>query len=129
MKPTILVIEDDSMTTRIVEMMLSYEGYRILCASDGPQGVRMAQDHHPDLVVLDLMLPGQNGYEVLQELRAEPRTANVPVVILSAKTQPHDKHTAATLGADAYLTKPYSRLDLVAVVGSLLDKESTKASA
>ena len=84
----------------------------------------MAQDHHPDLIVLDLMLPGQNGYAVLQELRAEPRTANVPVVILSAKTQPNDKHTAATLGADAYLTKPYSRSDLVAVVGSLLDKRA-----
>lgn len=117
---TILVIEDDPLTASLVEMTLSTEGYQVLTAPHGFQGLKMAQETPPDLILLDLMLPGLDGFEVLNRLRADPQTAGVSVVILSAKDQLSDRQFAERLGADAYLTKNYDREELLDLVRSLL---------
>ncbi len=120
MKPTILVIEDDPKSARLVELILNREGYQTTIAPNGPQGLKMAQTTPPDLILLDLMLPGLDGFEVLRQLRAEPRTADVPVIVVSAKAQLTDKETAARIGANGYVTKPYRRAELLPLIRSEL---------
>jgi DNA-binding response OmpR family regulator len=122
MKPTILVIEDDPMAARIAELSLSNEGFKTIVAPNGLKGLKIAQEDPPDLVLLDLMLPGVDGFEVLNRLRAKPQTANVPVVVVSSKSQLTDKQTAEKIGANAYVTKPYKRGELVELVQSLLSE-------
>jgi CheY-like chemotaxis protein len=106
---TILLIEDDALSASVVELTLNSEGYRVLTAPNGLQGLKMAKANLPDLILLDLMLPGMDGFEVLSELRADPKTASVPVAIISAKGQAEDRQLADRLGADAYLPKAYER--------------------
>lgn len=128
MKPTILVIEDDPIAAKLMQYQLERKGYQILIASNGVQGVKMIQVNPPDLLLLDLMLPGLDGFEVLNRLRADPQTADLPVVIVSAKSQPGDKQMAARIGANAYLTKPYDRAELLALIRSLLSERQEKAA-
>lgn len=117
---TILLIEDDPLSARLADLILTFEGYEVTIASDGVKGLEMAKDACPDLVLLDLMLPGIDGLEVLTQLRACPKTAGARVVIVSSKAQVEDKEAAAEIGADAYLTKPYRKAHLLEVVRSLL---------
>jgi len=124
MKPTILLIDDDPMVARLVQLVLEPEGYQLTIAPNGLDGLKIAQTNPPDLLLLDLMLPGQDGFQVLRQLRAEPRTADIPVIVLSSKAQPTDKHTAAKIGANAYLTKPYKRAELLSLIRSLLSERS-----
>jgi DNA-binding response OmpR family regulator len=120
MERTILLIEDDPLSARLVDLILKSEGHHVIIAQDGLQGLKVAQETHLDLVLLDLMLPGIDGFEVLRQLRADPKTADLRVAIVSAKSQPADKERAAELGTDAYLTKPYRKVELLEVVRSLL---------
>jgi DNA-binding response OmpR family regulator len=120
MKPTILIIEDDSTSANLIEMILEREGYQPLVAFDGLQGLEIVRSQAVDMIMLDLMLPGIDGFEVLNRLRADPRTANLPVVIVSVKSQLTDKRAAVKIGADAYLTKPYDIAEMLALVDSLL---------
>jgi len=126
MARTVLVIEDDPASARLAKLILGSEGYQTVVASDGLQGLKMAQADPPDLILLDLMLPGQDGFEVLHRLRAGPRTADVPVVVVSAKAQATDKQAAAKIGADAYLTKPYRRTELLPLIRSVLSERPEK---
>ncbi len=122
MERTILLIEDDPLSARLVDLILKSEGHRVIMAQDGLQGLEIAQRVRLDLVLLDLMLPGIDGFEVLRRLRADPKTADVKVVVVSAKSQPADKERAAELGIDYYLTKPYRKVELLEVVRSLLSE-------
>jgi two-component system cell cycle response regulator len=122
MERTILLIEDDPLSARLVDLILKSEGHRVIMAQNGFQGLKIAQGTPLDLVLLDLMLPGMDGFEVLRKLRADPKTAQVKVVIVSAKSQPADKEKAAELGIDYYLTKPYRKVELLDVVRSLLNE-------
>ena len=122
MKPTILLIDDDSMVARLVQLALEPEGYQLTTAPNGLEGLKIAQANPPDLILLDLMLPGQDGFKVLNQLRAEPQTADIPVIVVSSKAQPTDKHAAAKIGANAYLTKPYRRAELLSLIRSLLSE-------
>jgi len=114
----ILVVEDDLSILTGVSMNLRYEGYEVLQAQDGAQGLEVAVQQSPDLVILDVMLPRMNGYEVLTELRR--RGQRVPVLLLSARGMERDKVRGLDLGADDYVAKPFGVAELLARVKALL---------
>jgi DNA-binding response OmpR family regulator len=117
----ILVIEDDLSILTGLSMNLKFEGYDVLQAQDGRTGLQRALDEHPDLLVLDVMLPQMNGYEVIRELRQRGR--DVPVVVLSAKGMEHDKILGLELGADDYVVKPFALQELLARIKAVLRRQ------
>ncbi len=118
MKPvTILVVDDEQSILNIVSAYLQAEGYTVHTATDGPSGLKAARAFKPDLIVLDIMLPGMDGIEVLQHLRRE---SDVYVIMLTAKAEETDKVIGLSVGADDYLTKPFSARELVARVKAAL---------
>ncbi len=119
-KKKILVIEDDPSALRFIEYTLEQEGYQVLTATDGLAGIRKAQNEEPDLIVLDIMLPGIDGFEICHRLRAEPQTAQLPILMLSAKAQEIDRATGLKVGADDYLTKPADPSEIISRVRTLL---------
>jgi DNA-binding response OmpR family regulator len=125
----ILVIDDDQGTLQLLTLLLKHEGHQVSVAADGFQGLKIARSQPPDLVLLDLMLPGIDGFEVCSRLRQEPATAAVPVLIVSAKSQPTDRAAGAKVGANGYLTKPYQRAELIAQVRLFLDQSQAAAAA
>jgi two-component system phosphate regulon response regulator PhoB len=118
--PRILVIEDERALTDVLAYNLHREGYEVTVAHDGRDGLRKAQTILPDLVILDLMLPVMDGLEVCRELRAGERTRNVPVLVLTAKAEETDQVIGFSMGADDYVTKPFSVKVLVQRVKALL---------
>ena len=119
----ILVIEDDPATLRFMRYTLQGKGYQVLTASNGLEGLRKAKEEAPALIVLDVMLPGMDGFEVCHHLRAEPQTAKLPILMLSAKAREVDKDTGHKVGADEYLTKPVSPSEIIDKVESLLSRK------
>jgi two-component system response regulator MprA len=117
MKERILIIEDDEGIVRVLRRALTYEGYQIETALDGEGGLAHARDWHPDLVILDLMLPGMDGLEVTQRLRTE---GNIPILMLTAKDTINDRVQGLDAGADDYMTKPFDLDELLARVRALL---------
>ena len=120
MNNRILVIEDDPIALRLVRYILVKSGYDVVTATRGLEGLRKAQKEEPALIILDIMLPGIDGFEVCQRLRAEPRTAQLPILMLTAKAQESDEVAGLNMGADDYLTKPASPSEIVSRVGALL---------
>ena len=115
---TILVVEDDASIAIGLRINLEKEGYRVLVAEDGEQGLALARDHSPDLVILDVMLPRLNGLEVLDALRREGR--EMPIIVLSARSGEMDKVAGLELGAEDYVSKPFSLAELLARVRAAL---------
>jgi len=113
----VLVVDDDAKTVELVGLYLKRDGYRVLTAYDGVEALRLAREGHPDLIVLDLMLPGMDGLEVCRTLRAE---SDVPVIMLTARTTDRDKLVGLDMGADDYVTKPFSPRELAARVRAVL---------
>jgi two-component system alkaline phosphatase synthesis response regulator PhoP len=113
----VLVVDDDVKTVELVKLYLNRDGYRILTAYDGIEALRLARESHPDLIVLDLMLPGVDGLEICRILRAE---SDVPIIMLTAMTTDQDRLTGLDLGADDYVTKPFSPRELAARVRAVL---------
>jgi len=113
----VLVVDDDVKTVELVKLYLNRDGYRVLTAYDGIKALRLAREASPDLIVLDLMLPGINGLEICRTLRAE---SDVPIIMLTAMTTDRDKLTGLNLGADDYVTKPFSPRELAARVRAIL---------
>lgn len=124
MAQKILIIDDDLDTLRLVGLMLQKQGYSIMAASSGPQGLQMAFENPPDLVLLDVMMPGMDGYEVARRLRANQQTVNIPILMFTAKSQLDDKVTGFEAGADDYLTKPTHPSELQAHVKALLARSA-----
>ena len=122
----ILIIEDDPVVARLVQYTLMKHGYEVLTATNGLQGLRKARQEGPDLIMLDVMLPGIDGFEICRRLRAELQGDRVPIVMLSGKARDADKTTGLDLGADDYLVKPVSPSKMVSVVGGLL-KDPTRS--
>jgi DNA-binding response OmpR family regulator len=114
---TILVVDDEEAIAEAVRARLESEGYRVVVAYDGPQAIELHAEHRPDLVVLDLMLPGMDGLEVCQAIQ---RNAWTPVLMLTARTEEADKVAGFAVGADDYLTKPFSLRELAARVKAIL---------
>ena len=129
MDKKILVIEDDPATLRLMDYTLRHEGYQVLKASNGLEGMRKVQDEEPDLIILDVMLPGMDGFEICHRLRSEPDTAQLPILMLSAKAQTTDKDTGLKVGANDYLAKPADPSEIVRRVGSLLAQKKHAAPA
>ena len=119
-RSTILVVDDEPEICELVSYNLAREGYRVLTERDGEAGLERVFKSPPDLLILDLLLPKLSGLEVLQSLRAEPRTKSLPVLVLSARGTEMDKLVGFERGADDYLTKPFSPKELVARVGAIL---------
>lgn len=128
MNKKILVIEDDPSALRLMECTLEREGYQVLGAKDGLEGIKKARNEGPDLIVLDVMLPGLDGFEICHRLRAEPQTAQLPILMLSAKAQEVDKAIGLKVGADEYLTKPADRLEIISRVKTLLAQKTAVRS-
>jgi two-component system phosphate regulon response regulator PhoB len=128
MPKTVLVIDDEAEIIRLLDYNLTKAGYLAISAKDGPSGLVMARKHAPDLVVLDVMMPGMDGWEVCKTLRKEPATAAVPILMLTAKAEEADRVLGLELGADDYVSKPFGVRELMARVKALL-RRSEAASA
>src|SRR5690606_22765549 len=126
MAERILVIDDDLDTLRLVGLMLQRQGYEIIAASNGTQGLEKAINEKPDLILLDVMMPDMDGYEVTRRLRKNPTTSAIPILMFTAKTQIDDKVTGFEVGADDYLTKPTHPTELQAHVRTLLARTPKK---
>lgn len=116
----ILVVEDDPVGQRYLRIALEAHGYRVLMAANGLEGLRKARREAPDLVILDVMLPGVDGYEICHRLRADPVTSGMPILLFSAKDQESDVSVGQQVGADDYLTKPAEPAQIVRRVENLL---------
>jgi phosphate regulon transcriptional regulator PhoB len=123
-KGTILVIDDEKDLIELVRYNLEKEGFDVIAASDGQSGLEVVKRHRPDLVVLDLMMPGLDGLQVCQRLRADPRSGHIPVIMLTAKATEADRVVGLELGADDYITKPFSPREVVARVKAVLRRST-----
>lgn len=126
---TLLLIEDNSILRKNIAEMLSLEGYRVIVAADGATGLKIARTDRPDLLLCDIMMPGIDGYEVLAQLRADPATASLPFIFLTAKGDLPDLRIGMGLGADDYLPKPVARLDLLTAVHTRLQRHAQQRQA
>jgi two-component system alkaline phosphatase synthesis response regulator PhoP len=116
----ILAVDDDDLIRRLVQFNLQRAGYRVTPARDGLEALEQIEQERPDLVLLDVNMPRLDGIELLRRLRADPGTATLPVVMLTAKAQDEDILEGKRSGADYYLTKPFSPTELLAVVQEVL---------
>jgi len=123
----ILVVDDEPDITALVAYHLAKAGYRVSTAARGPEALKAATEERPDVIILDLMLPGMSGYDVLSELRAKPETRDIGVILLTARKQEADRIRGLTLGADDYLTKPFSPAELTLRVGAVLRRLAAPA--
>ena len=119
-KQKILVVDDEEDILELLKFNLSREGYQVLCAVSGEQALRLVRSENPDLIMLDLMLPGIDGLEVTRRLKNDPDTKNLPIVMLTAKGEEADIVTGLELGADDYITKPFSPRVLIARIRAVL---------
>ena len=128
MKNTILIVEDEKDIVKMLEYNLKKEGFKTLAVRNGEAAIDMAKSEHPELVILDLMLPGIDGLEVCKTLKADSKTSSIPIIMLTAKSQESDKVVGLELGADDYMTKPFSPRELIARIKAVLrrSKEAEK---
>ena len=117
---TIVIADDDNDLRLLVEVTLENPAYKIFTAVDGTQALETVNKHHPDLLIIDWMMPGLNGYEVVTELRQHPHTATLPVVMLTAKDAQEAQAQTASLALAGYLVKPFSPLELIQKVREVL---------
>ena len=120
-KPRILVVDDEPDLVMVLKIGLETEGYDVLTASDGEQGLALARQSMPDLLVLDLMLPRMDGYKVCRALKFDERYKKIPIFILSARSGETDRRLALELGADEFHSKPYNMRELVGRIRTRID--------
>jgi DNA-binding response OmpR family regulator len=122
-KPKILVVDDEKRDLRLLEAMLAPEGYEVVLAHSGQEGLEKIRETHPDIVLLDIMMPGMNGYEVLRILR---QRYNIPVIMLTAIKEVTSVRDALHLGADDYVRKPFMKGELLARIRTKLRRAATE---
>lgn len=120
MPEKILIVDDEMDTLSLVAMMLESKGYQIVTAWNGEKALQIAQQERPNLILLDTMMPGMDGFEVTRQLRQSKATQDIPIIIFSAKTGIDDRVQGLESGADAYLTKPISARELIAHIKAVL---------
>jgi DNA-binding response OmpR family regulator len=119
----VLVVDDDPVIQKLLKVNFEMEGYEVLSAADGAEGLDQAKSGNPDVIILDVMMPKMNGLEVLAALKADTDTDTIPVILLSAKAQAGDVQAGLDRGANAYVTKPFDPLDLLDRVGTLIKRK------
>ena len=128
MKETILIVEDEKDIVKMLDYNLKKEGFKPLSVRNGEDAINFARSNRPDMIILDLMLPGIDGLEVCKTLKGDSKTASIPIIMLTAKSQESDKIVGLELGADDYMTKPFSPRELIARIKAVLrrGKENDK---
>ncbi|MBA4383784.1 MAG: hypothetical protein C0410_03540 [Anaerolinea sp.] len=129
MTEKILIVDDDVETLRLVGLMLQRQGYQIVAANNGTQAIAMARAEAPDLIILDVMMPDMDGYQVTTELRKDPQLADTPILMFTAKSQVDDKVAGYDAGVDDYLTKPVHPAELIAHLKALLSRTRARQPA
>ena len=124
----ILIVDDERNNRKLLEVMLLAEGYILLTAETGEEALAIAAEHLPDLMLLDIMMPGMDGYQVTAQIKANDRTRNTLVILLSALDDQNSRKHGLSAGADDFLTKPVDRSELCARVSALLDRRQSSAS-
>jgi len=119
-KGKILVVDDEAYLLQILDFSLGAEGYEVVTAEDGEQAIQKAKSEQPDLIVLDIMMPKIDGYEACRKLKQDPAMKDVPVILLTAKGRDIDRKLGLEVGADDYITKPFSPSKLLEKIGSFL---------
>jgi twitching motility two-component system response regulator PilH len=117
---TVLVVEDSLAQRQMISDLLKGSGLKVAVACDGVEALERMKALHPDLVVLDIVMPRMNGYEVCRRLKADPKTQHVPVVMCSSKGEEFDRYWGMKQGADAYIAKPFEPIELIGTVKQLL---------
>jgi DNA-binding response OmpR family regulator len=125
-KGKILVVDDEIYIVHILDFSLGMEGYEVVTALDGEQALEKAQSEKPDLIVLDIMMPKLDGYETCKRLKADAATQDIPVILLSAKGRNIDQKVGFEVGADDYITKPFSPRKLVERINAILGNGSSQ---
>jgi len=120
MPPTILIADDDPVIQKLLAVNFEMEGYRVVTASDGAEALERIGSDHPDLAVLDVMMPRVDGLDVVRALRADPTTHSMPIILLSAKAQAVDINRGLEAGADVYVTKPFDPAELLDKAAALI---------
>ena len=121
MPKKILAVDDEKHIVRLVQVNLERAGYTVVTANDGKEALQKVEEENPDLVVLDVMMPYMDGFEVLQNLRRSPNTRDIPVIMLTAKAQDADVFKGWQSGVDCYLTKPFNPMELLSFVKRIFD--------
>jgi DNA-binding response OmpR family regulator len=127
-RPRILIVDDEADLVSVLRFGLEVEGFEVIEAADGEDGLRKARDERPDLMVLDLMLPKLDGYKVCRALKFDERYKAIPIMILSARSGDQDRRLAMDMGADAFISKPYEMKDLVARIRARLSIGTDEAA-
>ena len=122
MTDTILIVDDDASIVIALEFLMRHAGYKVATASDGQQALDYLAEHEPALMILDVMMPNKNGFEVCEQVRTDHRHASLPILMLTAKGREAEKTRGLALGANAYISKPFSTHELVELVKSLLKR-------
>jgi len=120
MAKKIMVVDDEPYIARVIKFKLEQEGYTVISANDGQSGLQKIKEEKPDMVLLDVMMPGLSGYEVCQKIKEDAELAGIPVVILTAKGQERDREQGLTMGASDYITKPFSPNRLLELVKNMI---------
>jgi len=116
----IMAVDDERHIVRLIQVNLERSGFQVITAFDGPEALRKVETDRPDVIVLDVMMPKMDGFEVLKRLQANPETRNIPVIMLTAKAQDADVFRGWSSGVSAYLTKPFNPLELITFVKRIL---------
>ena len=119
---TVLLVDDDPVILKLLQVNFEMEGYAVITANDGAEGLARARAERPDIVLLDIMMPKMDGLEVTRALKSDSATRSIPIILLSAKAQVSDVQQGKDIGADDYLTKPFDPLELLERVGHLLNR-------
>jgi DNA-binding response OmpR family regulator len=128
MKEKILIIEDEDEILDNLRILLNAEGFEIFSATDGQKGIALAVQHLPDLIVCDIMIPGFDGYEVLRKLKTDDKTNLIPFIFITAKAEPSDLRRGMELGADDFISKPFSSEELLSAIKTRLHKHKSLIS-
>ncbi len=125
----ILIVDDSDNIRSVLQMNFEWLGYQVTCATDGEEALRLVAEDPPDLIILDVMMPRRNGYQVCRSLKADPLLRDIPVIFLTAKDQKEDRFWGKDCGADEYLTKPFSAAKLERVIERLLEERERRGSS